>query len=118
VVAAAHSFFTAMATHDYARLCAGLGVSNREQLAAFVKGKSSGGCVAALKTLLTATAATEGRKAAEAVVTSVRVKGGTAFVLFRPKGGVPSYFVMKEEGGGWKAIGLAPGTPIDPTAKP
>lgn len=74
--------------------------------------------MAALKTLLTAAAATEARRAAEAAVTSVRIKGGTAFVLFRPKGGVPSYFVMKEEGGGWKAIGLAPGTPIDPTATP
>ena len=118
VVAAAHSFFTAMASGDHARLCAGLTAVNREQVAAFTKGKHPGGCAAALKALLVPAAATEARKAADAAVTSVRIKGGTAFVLFRPKGGVPSYFVMKEEGGAWKAIGLAPGTPIDPTATP
>jgi hypothetical protein len=117
VTAAAHSFFTAMATGDYARLCAGLAASNREQLAAFVKG-GQGGCAAALKTLLNAAAATEARKAAGAAVTSVRIKGDSAFVLFTPKGGVPSYFVMKKEDGAWKAIGLAPATPIDPTATP
>ena len=118
VLAAAHSFFTAMAGGDHARLCAGLTAVNREQVAAFTKGKHPGGCAAALKALLVPAAATEARKAAAAAVTSVRIKGGTAFVLFRPKGGVPSYFVMKEEGGAWKAIGLAPGTPIDPTATP
>ena len=118
VLAAAHSFLTAMASGDHARLCAGLTAVNREQVAAFTKGKHPGGCAAALKALLVPAAAAEAHKAAAAPVTSVRIKGGTAFVLFRPKGGVPSYFVMKEEGGAWKAIGLAPGTPIDPTATP
>lgn len=118
VTAAAHSFFIAMATHDYAKVCAGLAASNREQLAAFAEGRRPGGCEVALKALLDPAAATEARRAADAPVTSVRIKAGTAFVLFRPKDGVPSYFVMKEEGGAWKAIGLAPGTPIDPTATP
>jgi hypothetical protein len=117
LTAAAHSFFTAMATRDYARLCTGLAASNREQLAAFVKG-GQGGCAAALKALLDPAAAAEARKAADAAVTSVRIKGDSAFVLFRPKGGVLSYFVMKEEGGRWKATSLEPGTPLNPGATP
>jgi hypothetical protein len=119
VIAAAHSFLAAMATSEDARLCADLAAPERGQLAAFGEGKGGpGGCAAALGTLLTAAAASEARRAAAAPVTSVRIKGGTAFVLFRPKGGVPSYLVMKEEAGAWKAISLAPGTPIDPTATP
>jgi hypothetical protein len=118
VAAAAHSFFTAMATRDYAGLCAGLAASNRRQLGVFLKGKPPSGCRSILKTLLNSTAVTEARKAAGAAITSVRVKGGTAFIILKPKNGVPSYFVMKEEGGDWKAISLAPGTPIDPSATP
>lgn len=120
VIAAAHSFFTAIATHDYAALCAGLAASNREQLAAFAKGEGGpGGCAAALKKLLgSAAAATEAREAAAAPITSVRIKGATAFVLFTPKGGSASYFVMKEEGGRWKAISLEPGAPLNPGAAP
>jgi hypothetical protein len=118
VTAAAHSFFTAMATRDYAGLCSDLAAANRRQLRVLLKGQASGGCPSILKTLLDPAAATEAQKAAEAPVTSVRIKGDTAFAIFTPKGGVPSYFVMKEEGGGWKAVGLAPGTPVDPTATP
>lgn len=118
VTAAAHSFFSAMASGNYARLCAGLATSNREQLAAIAKGRGPGNCAAALKTLLNPAAATEARKAESAAITSVRIKDATAFVLFNPKGGVPSYFVMRKEGDGWKAISLAPGSPIDPTATP
>jgi hypothetical protein len=119
VIAAAHSFLAAMAASEDARLCADLAAPERGQLAAFGEGKGGpGGCAAALGTLLTAAAASEARRAAAAPVTSVRIKGDTAFVLFRPKGGVPSYLVMKEEAGAWKAISLAPGTPIDPTATP
>jgi hypothetical protein len=118
VIVAAHSFFTAMARGDHADLCASLAASNRKQLQSFGEGRGgSGSCIAALKALLDPAAATEARKAADATVTSVRIKGDTAFVLFRPKG-VPSYFVMKEEGGVWKAISLAPGTPVNPTATP
>jgi hypothetical protein len=118
VVAAAHSFFTAMAGHDYTGLCSGLAAANRRQLRVLLKDQASGDCPSTLKRLLVPAAATEARRAADAAVTSVRVENGDAFVLFRPKGGVPSYFVMKSEGGAWKAISLAPGTPIDPTATP
>jgi len=114
VAAAAHSFFAAMARGDYARLCVDLAATNHQQLRAFLKGRvRSTGCAAVLKTLLT-TAPGEARKAASAAITGVRIKGTTAFVLFRPKGGVPSYFVMKEEGGSWKATSLGPGAPIEP----
>lgn len=115
VAAAAHSFFAAMARGDYARLCGDLSDANLQQLRAFLKGRvRSTGCAAVVKTLLNTTAAGEARKAASAPITAVRIKGATAFVLFRPKGGVPSYFVMKEEGGSWKATSLGPGAPIEP----
>ena len=115
---AARSFFVALASHDYAKLCAGLGTANREQLQGFLKLKHFQGkaCTGVLKRLLvspqiTATA----RKAAHATVTSVRVKGATAFVIYRPAGGPRSFFVMKRQKGVWKAIGLAPGLPLSPT---
>jgi hypothetical protein len=111
------AFFRAMAAHDYAKLCAGILASNRASLQSFLKAehKEAGGCPAALSTLLVHPGP-EASKAAHGTVTGVRIKGDTAFVLFRPKGGVPSYFVLKREGGAWKAISLAPGTPLNPTA--
>jgi len=111
---AAFAFFSAMAARDYAGVCAGLSASNRTELQAFLKAKhQAGGCAAILKTLIPR-AVPEARKAAQGTLTAVRVKGDTAFVLFRPKGGAPSYFVLKREGGAWKAISLAPGTPLNP----
>jgi hypothetical protein len=119
LAAAAHSFFAAMASSDYAKICTAIAASNREQLQAFLKSKQQqGGCPAVLKTLIPAAEDPEAQKAAAATVSAVRIKGDTAFVLFTPRGGPPSYFVMKREGGAWKAISLAPGTPLDPTATP
>jgi hypothetical protein len=119
LAAAAHSFFAAMASSDYAKVCTAIAASNREQLQAFLKSKQQkGGCPAVLKTLIPASEDPEAQKAASATISAVRIKGDTAFVLFTPKGGQPSYFVMKREGAAWKAISLAPGTPLDPTATP
>ncbi len=113
LAATAFSFFRAMAASDYAKVCAGLAASNRKGLEAFLKAKHQrGGCPAILKTLISTRGVPEARKAAAGKLTSVRVKGDTAFVLFQPKGGPPSYFVMKRERGAWKAISLAPGTPL------
>lgn len=119
VSGAVHSFLTAMAEHDYPAMCAGLSASNREQLASFAGGKGgAGGCAAALKRLLNSAVASEARAAADASVTSVRIKGDTAFAIFTPKGGAESYLVMKREGGAWRAISVTPGTPLEPTANP
>jgi hypothetical protein len=113
----AFAFFKAMAARRYAAVCAGLSAANREELRAFLKAerKASGGCAAALPSLL-ARAGPEAKRAAQGSLTAVRVKGPTAFVIFRPKGGAPSYFVLKREGSAWKAISLAPGAPLNPTA--
>lgn len=116
LASAAHSFFAAMASRDYAGVCKGLAASNRAALENFLKAAHrTGGCPAVLKTLLLR-AIPEARKAAAGKITAVRVKGPTAFVLFRPQGGAPSYFVLKREGSAWKAISLAPGTPLNPLA--
>ena len=117
ISAAAFSFFRAMAASDYAKLCEGLSASNQKELQAFDKAKHKKvGCPAILKMLISTRGLPEARKAAAGTLTTVRVKGSTAFVIFKPKGGKPSYFVMKREGGAWKAISLAPGTPLNPLA--
>jgi hypothetical protein len=117
VLAAMRFFFSAIATSDYARVCAGLAASNREQLdqlAKTLKHKAGKGCAATSAGLLNPAAAAEAKLAAAAAIGKVRIGQGTAFVLFRPPGGTLSYFAMKEEGGEWKAISLAPGTPLHP----
>lgn len=115
--AAAFSFFRAMAASDYAKLCAGLSASNRKELEAFDKAKHEQlACPVLLKALISTRGAPEARKAAAGRLISVRVKGPTAFVVFKPRGGVPSYFVLKREGSTWKAISLEPGTPLNPVA--
>jgi hypothetical protein len=110
-IAAMHSFLSALAGSDYARICAGLAASNVEELS----GLSEKGCPDAIKRLNLRAAATSAAKAAaRAPVKSVRIQGDTAFVLFTPAGGEPSFFVMKEENGSWKATSLGPGTPLHP----
>jgi hypothetical protein len=114
----AFAFFESMAARRYAAVCAGLSAANRKELQAFLKTKhksGSGGCATILSTLL-ARAAPEAKRAARGVLMAVRVKESTAIVIFRPKGGAPSYFALRREGSTWKAISLAPGTPLNPTA--
>jgi hypothetical protein len=113
---AVQGFLTAMATRDYAGVCSGLTKTNREQLAAFGTEAGEGGCEAALKDLVSPGAAKEAQLAAAASITSIRVKGDTAFVLFTPRGGSESYLVMKREGGAWRSIAVTPGTPVAPGA--
>lgn len=106
-----------MAASDYPKVCEGLSASNRKELQAFTKAKhQSSSCPSILKTLIATRGVPEARKAAAGKLISVRVKGDTAFVIFAPQGGKPSYFVLKREAGAWKAIGLAPGTPLNPLA--
>jgi hypothetical protein len=118
VEGAVHSFLTAIATQDYAGICTDLAKSNREQLASFGGGNGPNGCDEALKDLLNPAVAKEAKNSAGAPITSVRVKGGTAFVLFKPPGGSESYLAMKREGGSWKSIAVTPGTPLAPNANP
>lgn len=119
VSGAVHSFLAAMAGQEYVKMCVDLAASNRRQLAAFAGPEAgSDGCAVALKKLLNPALAGEAQAAADGSVTSVRVKGDTAFAIFTPKGGSASYLVMKREGDGWKATGVTPGTPLEPRANP
>ena len=119
VSGAVHSFLAAMAAGDNEGICASLAKSNREQLAQFVNEKdASKGCADALAKLINPSLAKAAKAAADAPVTSVRIKGDTAFALFTPKGGGESYLVMKREGNAWKSIGITPGTALEPTANP
>jgi hypothetical protein len=116
VSAAVDGFLAAMASGDYATVCTDLIAANREGLEAFGEKGGASDCAATLKQLLSPAAAGEAKAAAAAPITSVRIKGDTAFAIFTPRGGQPSYVVMKQEGGSWKAISVAPGTPLEPTA--
>lgn len=116
VVAAMRSFFRALAKPDYAKLCAGLSASNREQLQQLLELKHEGpaDCPSVLPKLLVPGPSPEARKAAAAAIGRVRIGDGSAFVLFKPAGGKLSYFVLQEEDGSWKATGLSAGTPLSP----
>jgi hypothetical protein len=119
VVAAVHGFLTAMAKGDDAGMCAHLSVANRKQLEDFGQSAGgAGGCAGALGAVLSPAVQGEARTAAAAPVGAVRVKGGNALVIFTPKGGSASYLAMKREGGGWRAISVTPGTPLEPSANP
>jgi hypothetical protein len=118
IIAAMRSFFAAMAAADYPAICAGLTSANRETLEQFLKlKKEEGDCETVLAQLRVERTAPEARKAANGTVYQVRVEDETAFILFTPEGGKPSYFVMKGEDDGWKATGLTTGTPFDPLAQ-
>jgi hypothetical protein len=115
-ISAMHAFLTAVAGRDYAKVCTSLTSSSRGQLAqlAKLKHETATGCPALLAKLLSPTASSEAKRAARATISRVRVGEGNAFVLFRLPGGTVSYFVMKEEGGSWKATSLSAGTPLHP----
>jgi hypothetical protein len=110
-VAAMRSFVQAVAARDYAAICSGLAAKIRAGLA-----QSGKPCPVLLESLLTIDPS-EARQAANGTVTHVRVGGGNAFVLFHPAGGSSlNYFVMRQEGGKWKSLGLTIGTPLNPSA--
>jgi hypothetical protein len=117
IVAAMGSFLRAMASDDYPAICAGISAANREQLEQLVKLKKEGptDCPSLLKTLLVGPN-TEAQKAAEGTVYEVRVEGENAFILFTPRDGTASYFVMKRDPDGWKSTSIGAGTPFDPVA--
>lgn len=118
VVAAMRSFTRGLAARDYAKVCAGLLSKVRTAIERFAKlaHKRSEDCAAFLSDRATIQASAAA-KAANGTVTSVRVGGGTAYVLFRPAGGDPlSYFTTENENGKWKATGLGTGVPLNPAA--
>jgi hypothetical protein len=113
---AVHGFLSAIATGDYDEVCADLIGATRKGLEAFGEGKDGSECSTILTQFLSPAAAGEAKKAAAGPISSVRIKADTAFAIFTPQGGQPSYLAMKREGGSWKAISVAPGTPLEPTA--
>lgn len=107
---------TAFAAREFSKVCERLSTANRGDLRRpRGSGRHSGDrCSAALRALIGhSPIVAAGRRAADGDIEGVRVKGAMAFVLFRPSGGEPSYFAMKREGGAWRAISLAPGTPLN-----
>lgn len=115
VLSATHSFFHALAATNYASVCSQLASSNRKELQQYLKlGHSKAHSCATLLPTLLRNIGPSANKAAKGTFTAVRIQGPRAFVLFRPKGGPPSYFLMLKEGGTWKPTSLAPGVPLNP----
>lgn len=114
VSVAARSFLTALGARDYTGICASLGIRYLAPLQAFINKNSKGnGCVAVLKKLLVSPQiTTTAQKEAHASISSVRVKGDTAFVIFNSPGIRRRFFVVKRQKGTWKATSLAPGLPL------
>jgi len=110
---AAFAFFRAMKTRDFPEVCKDLLKANREELQSYMK---AGTCSAVLNQLLSPAVVVEARKALFGTVTEARIKGGSAFLLFRPQGGPLSFIVLKRENGAWHPTSLALGTPLSPTA--
>jgi len=111
------AFLRAMASRDYAAICEGLSESNRGQLEQLAKLKKElgSGCPAILEKVLVGPTS-EAKAAAEGTVYQVRVEGENAFVMFTPRGGTASYFVMKHDPDGWKSTSISPGVPFNPSA--
>jgi hypothetical protein len=115
ILGAMHSFLLAMASRNYPGVCADLAASDREQLARLQPGA---GCAATSADLVDPGIVAAAKSALAATIKKVRIGGGDAFVLLRPAGGTLNYIVLKHEGASWKAISLAPGTPLNADAAP
>jgi hypothetical protein len=115
ITTAMAAFLRAMANRDYPAICEGLSEANRGQLEQLAKLKKELGqdCPSILKAVLVGPTS-EAQKAAEGTVYQVRVEGENAFVMFTPRGGTASYFVMKHDPDGWKSTSLSPGVPFNP----
>jgi hypothetical protein len=118
VTDAMFAFFRAMAAKNYHKVCEGVSAKTRKGVEQFMKFKheAGAGCPKALGQLLNSSpgASSEAKRAAEGSVGHVRIGESNAFILFTPKGGKPSYFVMTNEGGAWKATGFNTGVALTP----
>jgi hypothetical protein len=114
ILAAMGTFLRALANKDYPAICEGISDANRAQLEKLMElKKETGGCPTFLEKLLVGPNS-EARAAAEGTVHQVRVEGENAFILFTPREGKASYFVMKRDAEGWKSTSIAAGVPFDP----
>ena len=119
VVDAMRSFQRAIADRDYKAICANLNSASREGIEQFLKAKKEeGDCATVLKGVLTPGSTSEARKALKGTIYEVRVEGENAFVLFTPKGGAASYFVMKIEDGEWRSTSLSTGNSFNVASPP
>jgi hypothetical protein len=101
-------YLSAIAEDDPATACSYLSVRVQESLGRFVgKGESSLKCAQILPKLLAPTAAAITREQASGKVTTVRVKGDRAFVVFRAPGAKLYMLGLAREGGEWKATTVA-----------
>lgn len=116
VLAAMHAFIRAFGAGNFSAVCKGAAASLREQTEAYAKAQKSGpaSCPAFLSKLVQTTEPAKAKRALEALVTHVRIKGDSAFVLYKPAGEPVSYFVLVHEDDGWKATSLSIGTPLIP----
>lgn len=118
VLAAMDAFIRAFGAGNYAVACKYASSGLREQAVAYAKVQkgSTTSCPVFLSKLLQGSEAGKAKRALEALVTHVRIKEDSAFVLFKPAGEPVSYFVMVRENGNWRATSFSVGTPLIPGA--
>lgn len=101
-------YLTGLADRDYKLACASLAMPVQRSLARIVVTQlRSAGCPAILPKLLSGSAADVAREAAGGRVSSVRVKGDRAFVLYHAPGAQLYVLTMIREGSAWKAAMVA-----------
>lgn len=117
VVAAMRSFVKAMGAGDFGAVCEAFSSQMKKQLEAFLgaqRQKIADSCPGVLEKLIPKVERRKARRVLDGVVTRVRVKDDTAFVLVKPSGEKVSYFVLAREDGRWKATSTALGVPLIP----
>jgi hypothetical protein len=113
IVAAMHSYLSAIAAGDWGAACGQLSTPIQHQLVvllAHANGLRGRGCAAALGALLGHTPESLRREQTQLSVIAVRAQGDRAFVLYRSARLPHAMISMLRETGGWKAGVLAGST--------
>jgi len=110
IVQAARSYLRARARGDWARACRGLTTAAKQSIAGLLRasGRSNAGCPAAYEALQSSVPLPLRREAADSPVLEVRVRGDSAFYVFRTRANrVDTVLAMAREDGEWKAVTVA-----------
>jgi hypothetical protein len=102
------TYLDARAASDWARACAEASVGLKEEFRQFglQQAPKLTNCAEVIRTLTAGVSASALRTAAAIRVLSMRVKGSTAYLVYRNGEGTPSAAPMAREGGEWKVAAL------------
>jgi hypothetical protein len=116
VTSAFRGYLGALASRDFAAVCANLASPVRASVAQLAARSSNEPCSITLPRLLAPTAAAVARSQANGRVTRVRINGDRAFVVFQAPGAELYQLPLVREGGDWTAALLAASTLVPSAA--